>query len=442
MLANRLINGAIFLFLSVVTAVVSQVDLVTENALVIYDSKFHNLDDSNSLSPSIAQLINNLEGQYKVKYHTYDDLDIKLFFEDSPRYDHVVILPSSKKAVLSKESIDQHKLLQLINEKTNILVVGSSQAILPESIRGFLNQLGIYPSPKNFQYTDHFNYDGNFVTLNNENLVQGNRVLSTIPNLNYKGSAALISNNELLFPIIQGSATSFTAKSGIEKITEDTTWTYGGQGFLAIGFQALNNARVTWVGSESLVTDELTNWTFQKRDVLKLRFTEHVNNAEPSKPNPTLYRIKDQAIYTVGVSELIDGKWVPYEVKSPEDQLQLSFKMLDPYQRLNLEPLGPVAATEGSEDLDAFAYFVNFTVPDHHGMFTFELDYKRVGLTYLENKQVVTVRHLANDEFKRSWDISNSWLYAASAALVIVAWFLFVVNYIYVSKTDLAKKNV
>ena len=76
-------------------------------------------------------------------------------------------------------------------------------------------------------------------------------------------------------------------------------------------------------------------------------------------------------------------------------------------------------------------------------MFTFELDYKYSGYSYLHDAKVVTVRHLANDEYKRLWEISNSWMYVASALLVVVAWFLFVVNYIYVgTPTTPSKKNV
>ena len=67
--------------------------------------------------------------------------------------------------------------------------------------------------------------------------------------------------------------------------------------------------------------------------------------------------------------------------------------MLDPYQRLNLKPLGPVSAISNSTELDTYAYFVNFTVPDHHGMFTFELTTRDL-LSYLVDKRVVTVRHL------------------------------------------------
>lgn len=217
----------------------------------------------------------------------------------------------------------------------------------------------------------------------------------------------------------------------------------GQQGFLAVGFQGLNNARLTWVGSESLINDDLLKWTFQERNVLKLQFVQHYKNENPEYVDNKLYRIKDQVIYTIGVSEFANDKWIPYEIKGEDDTLQLAFKMLDPYQRVNLQPLGPGSSKEdGDLTEDTYIYYANFTIPDQHGIFTFELDYKRSGLSYIVDKRVVTVRHLANDEYKRSWDIPNSWLYVASAALVVLGWFLFVVNFLYVGNTDATKKNV
>ncbi|KAK6457598.1 oligosaccharyl transferase beta subunit precursor [Scheffersomyces xylosifermentans] len=440
----RLFLSVIFALVSIASAL-SSVDLATPHALVIYDPKVNNLNETESLSTSVSGLINSLENIYVVTYKTYDDENINLFYEDAVRFDHLVLLPSSKKAIGAKDAISQHKLLNFINQKGNVLVVGSVTSVLPDGLRTFLNELGIYPSPKNFKLIDHFNSaEGGKVKLSDElNVVKGNGIVSSIKNTEYEGSAALISNNEYIFPIIKSSATGFSAKKDIPAIEQDTTWTFGEQGFLAVGLQALNNARLTWVGSESLLdNEELSQWAFQQKNVLRLKFVEHYKSEAPEIRNPKLYRIKDQTIYAIGVTELVNGKWVPYEVTEEENQIQLSFKLLDPYQRLDLQPLGPIASTKGSEELDAFLYFANFTIPDHHGVFTFELNYKRNGLTYLVDKKVVTVRHLANDEYKRSWDIPNAWLYVASAFLVTVAWFLFVVNYIYVGKTDIKKKNI
>ena len=414
-----------------------------EFALVMYDAALIPLNDTTaSLSPEVDQLMTYLTNHYDTTLSQYSDDDVLLFYDDYPRFDHLVLLPSLKKAIGAKAALNQHQLLRFINEGGNILTVGGTEAALPEGIRIFLNEVGIYPAPKGYKYIDHFNSKNGVVELKNENLIGNNRIVEKLDNVKYTGNAALISNNELIQPIVKSTKTGYTNKVG-QVMSDEFTWTFGEQGFLAAGFQALNNARLVWIGSADLLVDEsLYKWCFQDSGVIKLQFAHHIKANEPENLNPHLYRIKDQAIYTIGVSEYKDGKWVPFEVKNEDEQLQLSFKMLDPYQRLNLSPLSPVSATENSGDLDAYAYFVNFTVPDHHGMFTFELDYKRNGLSYILDKKVVTVRHLANDEFKRSWDISNSWLYIASTVLVIIAWFFFVVSYLYVGKPNHVKKNI
>jgi len=426
---------AIWLYLAAIVAGIS-----TGNTLVVSDSAMYDISAKSELTPELASFLSRLESTFQVTYATYNDANVSLFYDDAPRYDNLVLLPTTKKSIKSKDGLNQYKLLQFINEKGNVLVVGGVSSVLPESFRVFLNELGIYPSPKNYKLFDHFHQGTNGVQLDAANIANTKLVQSL--DLDYEGSGAQITNNELIFPIIRSSSTGFTASYNAKSADQDTTWTFGEQGFVAVGLQALNNARLVWLGSEQLLTqDKITSWVFQQQGQLKLQFVQHVND-EDHIPNPTLYRIKNQVVYTVGVSEKVDGKWVPYEVKDKEDTLQLSFRMLDPYQRLDLEPLGPVSSQEDSGVLDTYAYFVNFTIPDHHGMFTFELDYKRHGLSYLVDKRVVAVRHLANDEFRRSWDITNSWLYVASAAIVVVAWVLFVVNYVYVTRTDETKKNI
>ncbi|WLF77053.1 oligosaccharyl transferase glycoprotein complex, beta subunit [Lodderomyces elongisporus] len=417
-----------------------------EHALVLFDPELVPLNDSTAqLTPEVSQFLNYLSSKYKVAISDYNDEEVSLFYEDYPRFDHLVLFPTSKKAIKNKANLNQHQLLRFVNEGANVFAIsGSEKSTLTDGVRSFLNEVGIYPAPKNLQYTDHFNTKNQVVELkDSENLVGKNRILTSLTTKEYTGSAALITNSELVQPIIKSSKTGYTSKVG-EPINGETTWTFGEQGFLAVGFQALNNARVVWIGSSELLADSpLYKWCFQETGVIKLQFVQHVREIEPYKPNPHLYKIKEQAIYSVGVSEYQNGEWVPFEVKNDDEQLQLSFKMLDPYQRLNLKPLGPVSSKEDDpQKLDAYLYSVNFTVPDHHGMFTFELDYKRNGLSYILDKKVVTVRHLANDEFRRSWDITNSWLYVASTVLVIASWYYFVISYIYVGKSNLAKKDV
>lgn len=372
--------------------------------------------------------------RYVLGFLEYSNESPVLVHDNKPIFDHVVYLPSVKKAPAAKGLTDKHKLLEYFNLGGNVLAVGSSDHTVPESIGKFLNEAGIYPAPKGYSVGSFFE---KHLQLTENNLVS-TKIMSLFEINSYNGSAALISNSEFLIPILKAPKLSFSSIADGKALTADKTWTNGEQGFLAVGVQALNNARAAWLGSLDLVTPELVSWVFQERKVLKLQFTEHHKLDEPEVENRSLYRIKDEASYSVGVSELQNDKWVPYSPASEDDVLQLSFKMLDPYQRLNLSLVGPISST-GNGPVDTNVFAVNFTLPDHHGMFTFELDYMREGLSYLSDKKVVAVRHLANDEYKRSWDIPNAWVYITSAAAVVIAWLLFVMSFLFLGE-DKPKK--
>lgn len=410
--------------------------------LIVFDPAVQDLEnDISLLNPKISKFLTDYSINYEVK--SYTDTSLDLFVAGQVKYDYLILLPASKRA-LAKKNFNQHTLLDFVNNEGNILAVGESNRAFPEDIKAFLNEVGIFPSPKGYVLTDHFNANGDgSVQLSFDSFVAPKILPAEKEPVSYNGGAALISNNENIIPIIRASATSFTfpIEDDFEvAVTKEKLWTVGQQGFLAVGVQALNNARLAWIGSESLLDEELLKWNFQQKGALKLQFVSHIKEDVPQVTNSTLYRIKDQVIYTIGVSEYKNGEYIPFEVTNEDEALQLSFKMLDPYQRLNLQPLGPVSSIEDGP-LDTFAYYVNFTLPDHHGMFTFELDYKRTGLSYLLDKKIVAVRHLANDEYKRSWDITNAWVYIASAGAVAVAWFLFVVNFIYIGNVNYDKKK-
>lgn len=426
-----------FFLVACINQAIAAVGSTGLRALVLYDPVYDDLADLDSVTPQVKNLLSTLEEEYgyDVVATSYDEEGFSLYIAGEPRFNHLVLLPSSKKAIGAKAGLTQHDLMKFVNEEGNVLIVGSPDGSLPEGQRVFLNELGIYPSPKNYRLIDNFNNVNGKVKLTDENL-DSNSVISSL-NLNYNGSVAIIDNNELLFPLVRSPKTGY-ASSGKEKANQDNTWAFGEQGFLAVALQSLNNARVSWVGSTDLLVDDLIQWTFQEKGVLKLQFVEHIKADEPELPDREMYRIKDQVIYTIGISEYKNKKWIPFE----QNDVQVSFKMLDPYQRLNMKSLGPASSLENSDVKDTQVYSVNFTIPDHHGMFTFELDYKRHGLSYLVDKRVVAVRHLANDEYKRSWDITNSWLYMASASLVTLSWLVFVVLYIFMRKVDVTKKNI
>jgi oligosaccharyltransferase complex subunit beta len=106
-----------------------------------------------------------------------------------------------------------------------------------------------------------------------------------------------------------------------------------------------------------------------------------------------------------------------------DDDLQLEFTMLSPYQRL---PLLPTSKTRNST-----IFSTSFTVPDQHGIFAFKVNYKRPFLTNLEEKRTVTIRHFAHDEWPRSWAITGGWPWIAGLWSVIAAFLAFVALWLY-----------
>ncbi|PSK39293.1 hypothetical protein C7M61_001900 [Candidozyma pseudohaemuli] len=411
---------ALFVLISTAWALLSS--LPETQVLVMYDATLSLPEEAN-----LDHLL-EVNDKYKVSYVDYADDAAQLFLGEDSIYSHVVFLPSLKRSAAATGIVDKFKLLEFFNKGGNVLAVLGAESALPEHVRLFLNEAGIYPAPKGFVVEDHFEK----VSVGASNVVEP-RIIGAAEVPEYKGTAALVSNNAFALPLVKGAKTSFTASPKDSALIAEKTWTLGEQCFLAAAFQGLNSARIAWVGSEQLLNEDLVRWVFQEKGVLKLQFVEHYKADEPGLSDRTQYRIKNDVVYTAGVSEWKDGQWVPYVPATEDDVLQLSFKMLDPYQRLNLTALGPGASTENGPD-DLTIFYVNFTTPDHHGMFTFELDYKRPGLTFIEDRRVVTVRHLANDEYKRSWDIPNSWLYLATFGTVIAAWFLFVMNFLYIGE--------
>lgn len=97
--------------------------------------------------------------------------------------------------------------------------------------------------------------------------------------------------------------------------------------------------------------------------------------------------------------------------------------MLSPFHRL---PLTVSAATPNST-----VFSTTFTTPDQHGIFAFKVNYKRPFLTSIEEKNQVTVRHFAHDEWPRSWAISGAWPWIGGLWSVTVGFLLFTVLWLY-----------
>lgn len=341
-------------------------------------------------------------------------------------------------------ALTSRKLLDFFNKGGNILTLTTPEHT-PESIRDLTNEMGIGMAPKFHKVVDHFGESGpNHDALKLQTI---NNVVSSANEVLYSGSAAYLSNNPQLVPLLTTPSTSYVYDyKEAEEEDEDessgtmgTPWITGSQGFAAVGFQGRNNARFAWIGGDIMSNKvyaksqgnrqfmrDVLEWVTLSKNVISPEFIQHNLAATPDVLNEKIYKVNEEITYTVGLTQW-DGtqnRWVPFIT----NDVQIEFTMLDPYYRLTLNQTD-VTSTSG-------VYSATFKIPDQHGVFTFNLDYKRPGYTFIEEKNRVTIRHTANDEWPRSWEITNSWVYLTSAIVVVIAWFFFVVFYLFVGKAE------
>ncbi|VVT46482.1 uncharacterized protein SAPINGB_P001235 [Magnusiomyces paraingens] len=409
------------------------------------------IGDNATEPPQYSEYFNALRNHSSItlKFASIRDKSLDLISDDGVEYENVIILPVSSKALGPK--LKASNLVQYYNAGGNILAFTSENSS-PESLFEFFKELDINISPKDYKAVDHFSYSKSKSSYKHDTLelsaasdFVADRIVKAPASkpLIYRGSGAYLGNNPNTIPILRGSSTSYVYDSSDDSLALTSPWVSGTQSTFAAAFQGLNNARAVWIGSDETLLDnkylqdknlynaefidEVSKWVFQEKSVIRNTFVAH----EPADNNTakatsytsgfSLYKVNEDVRYTAGVQEWVNDKWVPYVA----DDIQVEFVMLDPYYRINLGK--PTAETPEQGAI----YTVTFKVPDQYGIFTFKLDYKRPGLSYLEKRNTVTVRHTANDEWPRSWEITNSWIYFFSFASVVGAWVIFVVFYFY-----------
>lgn len=404
-------------------AVVSARCVGGSKTLVLYDERLTAIDTYSNLFNSMQERGYELEFVSTVNRTANFDL-----FNSAERlFDNIVVFPIKGK---TQKQLSVKSLLRFSKEGGNILTITSPDG-LADSVRLFLNQMGIYPSPKDYNLIDYFQDNSEYVEISSSNIK--NTVIHCPSGeetyLFSNSSVALLDNREQLIPVLTAPRTSFSSGKG------ERTWAAGTQGYLVAAFQALNNARVTWIGSPEVLGDsshqnngrfvqDLVKWTFQEKDVIRMEGYSH-SHADGTSYEQAPYKIKDLVRYSIGLSEWNGEKWQPYET----DDVQFELKMIDPYYRLNL-------VSDKKDNVTQWYTTGDFRLPDHHGVFTFQVDYKRSGLTFVSASDVKAIRHLAHDEYPRSWEITNAGVYLSGIFAVIFGWILFVIFFVSTSKTN------
>ncbi|PWI68266.1 hypothetical protein PCL_02035 [Purpureocillium lilacinum] len=435
-------------------AAVSAVSTTGNRLLVV-------LDDA-AEKDAYSQFFGDLTARgYEIKYETPRSEELKLFQLGERAYDHLVFLPSKVKGL--GPNLTPNLLVDFVNAKGNVLVALSSTTPASTSLVSLLSELDItLPAERTGTVVDHFNYDTVSAPETHDTLVL-DAPTSVRPGLkpyfDVGGVLALphtaghiLGQSHLLAPVLRAPSTaySYNPKEQAETVDPDDLFAAGQQLALVSTMQARNSARLTVLGSAEMLQDKwfdakvargddkkaktenrefskrVSGWTFQEIGVLRVNEIEH-RLVGSNETNPEIYRIKTDVSYRISVSEHVWDKWVPFVV--PEgDNLQLEFSMLSPFHRLNLKP-----AAAGDS---ATAFSRTFTLPDQHGIFNFKVNYKRPFLTYVEEKRTVSVRHIAHDEWPRSYSISAAWPWLSGIGATVTGFVGFAAVWMYSKPGD------
>ncbi|TQS34274.1 hypothetical protein Golomagni_05350 [Golovinomyces magnicellulatus] len=363
-------------------------------------------------------------------------------------------------------NLTPNALLEFVNKDGNIMVATSSTTPLSTSLAALLAELDItLPVERTNTVVDHFNYDTiaspeehNVLVVDTpaairpgaKNYYEIPGSVLAVPNV----AGHLLGNSQLLTPVLRAPSTaySYNPKEQAEVIEADELFAAGRQLGLVSVAQARNSARVAVVGSAEMLQDKwfdtkvskvggkkvttenrefarrVSGWTFKEIGVVRVNDVEHHLKGD-NETNPSIYRIKNEVSYYISMSEYVWDKWTAY-VAPEGDSVQLEFSMLSPFHRLNLKQKATTA--------DAAVYSTSFVLPDQHGIFNFLVNYKRPFLTSIEEKRTVSVRHMAHDEWPRSYVISGAWPWISGIFATITGFLGFCALWMYSKPTPKA----
>ncbi|KAG7291747.1 hypothetical protein NEMBOFW57_001767 [Staphylotrichum longicolle] len=412
-----------------------------------------------------SKFLGDLEGRgFELSFENPKSESLALFHLGERTYDHIIFFPTKAKGL--GPNLTPNILVDFMNAKGNVLVTLSSGVATPNSLVSLLSELDIQlPADRTGLVVDHFNYDASTAAETHDVLLlpppgpvrpdvknffgagAGKDEVLAFP----RGVGAALGSSELLTPVLRAPRTAYSYNPKEQAEVVDDLFGAGEQLALVSAFQARNSARFTLVGSAEMLQDKwfdaeaskvggkkaaktfnrefakrVSGWTFNEIGVLRVNWIEHhLDEAVAvNESNPSIYRIKNDVKYTISLSEYAWTSWAPLTLPA-DDVLQLEFSMLSPFHRL---PLHLDAAHSSATES---AYSTSFKLPDQHGIFNFKVNYKRPFLSNIEEKNTVSVRHMAHDEWPRSFVISGAWPWIAGIGVTVAGWLAFCALWMY-----------
>ncbi|KAI7852645.1 Dolichyl-diphosphooligosaccharide--protein glycosyltransferase subunit WBP1 [Circinella umbellata] len=329
------------------------------------------------------------------------------------QYDHIIHFAYKSKDIAKHKSFGNVQLVKFVNDGGNLLVATANDPSL--AIRDLAAEFDIEFDATGTNVYDHKDTEHDLISTSR--IEAPASIIDDIKKpILYRGVGLYLGETPMLNRILKAESTAFSSNgySASTSGSDDIE--------LVAAMQARNSARATFSGSLDLFSDrfpsgniefveQLSKWTFQEKSVLKVVDHRHHKVNETSQPE--YYRIKDEMMYILEVSEYVNDQWVPFKA----NDIQLEIIMLDPYIRTTLKQV-PVAAEHHYGRFTA-----HVTLPDVYGVFTLKVNYKRPGLTYLLAEDVVALRPFRHNEYDRF--LTAAYPYYASVGSMIVGFVVF-----------------
>ncbi|KAK4124885.1 Dolichyl-diphosphooligosaccharide-protein glycosyltransferase 48kDa subunit [Parathielavia appendiculata] len=447
------------LFLFLFAAVVSAISASGNRLLVILEDVAE--------KTNYSKFLGDLESRgFQISFEVPKSESLALFHLGERSYDHIILFPTKAKGL--GPNLTPNILVDFMNAQGNILVALTSDLPTPTSLVSLLAELDIQlPADRTGLVVDHFHYDALSSPDMHDVLLLPPPSATTRPDVKdffgagagrdddiiafARGVGAVLGSSELLTPVLRAPRTAYSYNPKEQSEVVDDLFAAGEQLALVSAFQARNSARFTLVGSAEMLQDKwfdaevskvgekkavktfnrefakrVSGWTFNEIGVLRVNWIEHhLDEAgATNESNPKIYRIKNDVKYTISLSEYSWTTWNPFTLPG-DDALQLEFSMLSPFHRL------PLTLDAAHSSDSASAYSVSFRLPDQHGIFNFLVNYKRPFLSNVEEKNTVSVRHMAHNEWPRSFVISGAWPWIAGLGVTVAGWLAFCALWMY-----------
>lgn len=402
------------------------------------------LVQSNDIKVTHSTFFKGLEAQgYKLTFSNADSDSIKLHKYGDYLYDNLIIFAPSTEVFGGGIGVDS--ILKFIDDGHNVLIAADSKLSGP--VRDLALELGVEFDEEGTHVIDHLNFDSSDFNRGHTLLTVSEVAQDNVPVIFSKQiqtpvlwrgiGATLTESNRLVFPILSGSSSSYSAR--LEQVITKKPLATGRKVALVAALQARNNARVIISGSIDLFSNklidtavspysasgnskkfpksgneafilELVQWAFKEKGVIVAStFTHKKTNGTTS----TVYRIRDDLDFSVNIQEWSNGKWVPFK----SNEVQVEFVRVDPYTRATLKH-----DNQGN-------FYTTFRIPDTYGVFTFKLVHKTKGYTFLSDIETVKVRPFRHNEYERY--IVAAYPYYAAAFSMLFGFAIFGFFFLY-----------